>query len=759
MQESNYHQYRGNPNNRLPALPAPYLPVPAGEIVVDGGPPAPRPEYGRLIRKYIVLGILLVLLGAGAGFVSVAFFAPLYRARAVIEIQSGNDSFLKMRQEGGDESISVNIQTQIQLLRSVSFLRKVVGRLQLETVPPAPVQSDIFTKMRNRLKTVSQEPMAVMKDGLEVAAATLQARPITGTRIIEVTCESTNPEIASDFVNAVANEYAEQSLQGRMKTAQQAGQWLNGELEETKTRLQDAQQRLQDFVRTSGNLFVLQDNTLADTKLRELQAQVAAVQNERIAKQAKFELVEKTPAASLPDVLDDPTLRGYQARIAELRQQTAALETTLLPANPKVQKVLAQMTELQATLNKEIAGFRERVSTEYQAALRREKLLKTAYDAQAGQVSGQATKATQYGGLKREVDSLQQLYNTMLLQANETNIAGQLPINQIQVVDPSSPATAPYSPKPAVNILLGMIAGLMLSGAIAYLWEKRDNSVRLPGHARILLNVPELGVIPSVKQEGGRKWRFGNWNNWNNWNKDGSEEANREFVQVFKTAQSGQAAAFRPAESFRVTLASLLRESVTGGRPQAILVTSPSPAEGKTTVASNLGMALAETGRNVLLVDGDFRRPRLHHVFDLPNNWGLTSLLADGANMQEVVGMPTAFPGLSVLPSGPAPESISKILYSPALRQFFNLVRTRFDIILIDAPPILEVADARVLGEFADGAVLVLRAGSTDRSDALEACQHLQEDGTLLLGTVLNDWKPPRRSKNYYEYYAGRRED
>jgi len=171
MQESNYHQYRGNPNNRLPALPAPYLPVPAGDVVVEAAPPAPRPEYGRLVRKYIVLGILLLLMGGGAGFLSVAFFAPMYKARTVIEIQSASDGFLKTRQDGGEDAININIQTQIQILKSVSFLRRVVSRLQLETVPPAPVQSDIFAKLRNRLKTVSQDPMAGLRDGLETAAA------------------------------------------------------------------------------------------------------------------------------------------------------------------------------------------------------------------------------------------------------------------------------------------------------------------------------------------------------------------------------------------------------------------------------------------------------------------------------------------------------------------------------------------------------------------------------------------------------------
>ena len=212
------------------------------------------------------------------------------------------------------------------------------------------------------------------------------------------------------------------------------------------------------------------------------------------------------------------------------------------------------------------------------------------------------------------------------------------------------------------------------------------------------------------------------------------------------------------AESFRVTLASLMRENGAGNRPQTILVTSPRPAEGKTTIASNLGVALAETGRRVLLVDADCRRPFLHKMFGVPNTWGLTNILAGDSEISDQLGIPTRFPGLMLLPNGPPPESVSRVLYSPRLGKFFQWARGNVDLILIDAPPILEVADARVISEFADGAVLVLRSGSTARADALQAYQQLYEDGTLLLGTVLNDWRRPARDRHYYSYYLAPRE-
>jgi capsular exopolysaccharide synthesis family protein len=298
---------------------------------------------------------------------------------------------------------------------------------------------------------------------------------------------------------------------------------------------------------------------------------------------------------------------------------------------------------------------------------------------------------------------------------------------------------------------------MFLSVAIAFLAEKMDNSVRLPGYSRRLLNVPELGVIPSVEAGQAKA----GWRRFTRLSTNGNRQAELEPASVLSFPRNGTEAwqgAPEVAESFRVTLASLMRENENGNRPQTILVTSPRPAEGKTTIASNLAVALAETGRTVLLVDADCRRPFLHKMFGVPNTWGLTNILTGDSDISDQLAIPTRFPGLMLVPNGPPPESVSRVLYSPRLAKFFHWARTKVDLILIDAPPILEVADARVISEFADGAVLVLRSGTTARADALEAYQQLYEDGTVLLGSVLNDWRRPGRERQYYSYYLAARE-
>jgi len=210
------------------------------------------------------------------------------------------------------------------------------------------------------------------------------------------------------------------------------------------------------------------------------------------------------------------------------------------------------------------------------------------------------------------------------------------------------------------------------------------------------------------------------------------------------------------AESFRGTLASILRNQTSGRTEKTILVTSPGPGEGKTTVVQNLGIALAETGRKVLLVDADFRRPHLHHRFGLPNDWSLVDLLSQKIPLEEYspdrLGVSTGYPGLSLLPNRATQENVAKLLYSPRLRAIFEVFTEAYDMILVDAPPVLHMADARIIAPLTDALILVLRAGKTDRESALEAYRRIREDGLLLLGTVLTDCDSSPKRHYSYDY-------
>jgi capsular exopolysaccharide synthesis family protein len=189
-----------------------------------------------------------------------------------------------------------------------------------------------------------------------------------------------------------------------------------------------------------------------------------------------------------------------------------------------------------------------------------------------------------------------------------------------------------------------------------------------------------------------------------------------------------------------------------------ILVTSPGPGEGKTTIASNLAIALAEIGRRVLVIDADFRRPRVHKFFGVVNTWGLTDLLTDqtpiAAYPKEVFGLRTAIPRLFALPNGGPAENIAQMLYSPRLRELVRRLRTEFDAVMMDVPPLLPVADSRVMSGMADGVVLVLRSGVTEKESAIEALDQLRTDGIVVLGTVLNDWKPSKSEIKARYYYS-----
>jgi len=290
----------------------------------------------------------------------------------------------------------------------------------------------------------------------------------------------------------MAAEFVEDTTRSRMQTSQKTSEWLAAQIEETKSKIQESEERCGDFVQASGNLFAGQDSTLEDTKLSQLKAELAKIQSERISKQTKYELVLKSPPASLPDILDDGVLRGYQQQIASLKREKAVLETTFTSKHDKVKKVDVQLTMLEKTYQNEVASILKRIQNDYDSALRHEHLLSSAYAGQSQRVGSGAGKAAQYNALKREVETLRQMYQSLLMQSNQTGISSSVPINPIRIVEPSSAPEAPYKPQPVMNISFGTLMGFALSVGFVFLRERADRSIKSPASTRRLLNTPEL---------------------------------------------------------------------------------------------------------------------------------------------------------------------------------------------------------------------------------------------------------------------------
>jgi capsular exopolysaccharide synthesis family protein len=579
---------------------------------------------------------------------------------------------------------------------------------------------------------------------------------------VEILCDSPDPQLAADFANTLANEFIEQNVEVRWNATKRTGEWLGRQLGDVKQKLESSEERLQAYARASHLVWTSEKDSVAEGKLRQLQEELSRANGDRVAKQSQYEIAATSPPDSLPAVLDNSVLRDLQIKLADLRRELAQLRPSYKPAHYKVQQVQAQIEEVEGALRKERASLVNRIRNEYQAALRRERLLLSAYEAQTKLVSEQAEKAIQYHILKREVETNRQLYEAMLQRLKEAGIASAMRASNIRIVDTASPPATPYKPNPLQNAALGVMAGLALGVGLVLMREhsnrmraSADHSIKVPGDSPAFLQVPELGVIPCGSAGSVRVSRLGSGLALFR-GRHGDDSDAPHGVELATWDKPASVV----AESFRATLASVLFSGRSGNGTRLLVVTSPSPGEGKSTVASNLAIALAEIRPRVLLIDGDLRRSRLHRLYGVDNSRGLSDLLrAAGAPRDmssRVLIRETKVPHLYLLPSGSGGAAVSRLFHSARARELLQGLGREFDAVVIDAPPLMHIADARLLGRLADGVILVFRSGVTTREVALAARQCFIEDGTPVLGTILNDWDPeaagPPYAGAYYDY-------
>jgi capsular exopolysaccharide synthesis family protein len=707
------------------------------------------PAIWQLIRGRRLTILAVALAGAAAGLAISLVETPVYDATDTLEFQSSRNSEPALGTGIGDSggfSAETYLQTQVKVLQSAILHKRVVGKLIKAgfggyTEPDRLGRVGRLVGIRGAATATAATP-----------PVTTKIRILDNSRMVEIQASSPDPRYAAGFADAMATEFIDYNMEALWQSAQKQSDWLTRQLQDLRTRLEQSEGQLQNYTRTAGLMFTGQgqEENVDDAQLRQLQKSLADAQADRISKQSAYEIASTTPPESLPQVLDNGRLSEYQTKLADLRRQYAEQSSIYTPAHYKVAQLQAQISDMEATLRRERSNIVGRIQNDFQAALRRERMLQAAYTTQMQRVTDQSRKAIYYGILKREVETNRQVYEQLLQKARQVGIGSVATPTNVRVVDTAEIPKRPTKPDLLRNALTGLASGLALAFGFVMAGEFINRSVRVPGESAFHLRVPELGVIPSKTSMG--------------------EQTMLPSLLPAKSAATGGAAKpklelvtwqDRPslvAEAYRNALTSILAAN-SKGRPKVILITSAGHAEGKSSTVSNLGIALAEINQKVLVIDADLRKPRLHDIFNLPNTWGLSDLLREKSSLAdcplEALARKTEIDNLYVLPSGPGTVSITNLLYSTRMADLVKRVRLDFDITIIDTPPMSYLSDARVLGRLADAAILVIRAARTTRDEARAAKQRLVDDGIRVLGTILNGWEPKTKSRYGYNYAYG----
>ena len=658
-----------------------------------------------------------------------AHFAPKsYKAETVLEIRGLNQDFMNIRNvspTGGSMIDQTYIDTQIRLMQNEAVTARVAKAMAFS--------------VDSRFGSTPDAKEAVIRKIL----SSLKVKEEGTSNLVRVTLAGPDPKLTAETANELAKQYMAEGQDARLSEATDTDNFLQQQLNATKAKLQSAEDALQQYAKDSG-IVLTADNQepVATEHLREVQQGLSQAEVNLAQQQAQLDVARHSSAESLPEVIDDPVIRADKDKLRDLNVQLANLSTTMTPENYKVQQVQAQIQDLQKEMGLHRSLIVERLTVQQHEAARRTALLQDEYKQQLAQATDQGSKQVKYNMLRNEVDVDRQIYQSMVQRAKEAGVMVALRTPNARVVSAALPPVMPYSPNLAISLALGVLVGTVLSILYVLIIERQNRSLRVPGETEVFLPNAELAAIPQAQLT--RRLGAGSLG----LTKD---KDNRQHPMLEHWHTSDGAIM---SEAYRMAGTSVLLRTDGGTQSRVILITGPHPQSGKTTSCANLAVSIAEASRKVLVVDGDLRKSGLSRLFGFEDCPGLSDVLSESRKEDPLkLIRSTDFRGVYVLPSGTVRENAAKLLQSDRLRTVIELLRADFDFVLLDGPPLIGLADARLLGRRAGGAILVCRAGRTRRDELNEAWSVLREDGTEVLGTILNGYDMRRERPSRYSDY------
>jgi capsular exopolysaccharide synthesis family protein len=509
---------------------------------------------------------------------------------------------------------------------------------------------------------------------------------------------------------------------------------MEGQLDELKAKVEKSQQAMVDYERQNVIVNIGDKQSVVEQRLGALSQDLTTAQSERMQKESLYDLVNSNQSQAVLPTQND-LLQTLDGKYAELREEYVDALGQYGPNFPKVKRLRDQLDEVQSIMERERKRVVARIHNDYMAALGRERLLSAAVAQEKAEVGKLNQLLIEHNMLKREFETNQQLYDSLLQRLKDATVSAGLRATNIHLVDSALVPTAPVRPRIMYNIAVGLLVGLVLGVTLAFIQESLDTSVKSAEELERLIAAPALAVIPLARSS------------WLRMSGDKSHPQNGSVASIVLKHPTSSL-----AESYR-TLRTAILLSTAPRPPQALLVTSAQPREGKTSTALNLAMGLAQRGVPVVIVDADLRRPGISRALALAENGaGLSSLLSGAHSLDEVLRQFEEVPNLWVLPSGPEAPNPADLFSSPTMENLMQELRGRFEHLVLDTAPLLLVTDATILSRLVDGVVLVVESGVTARRALVRAHKILESAGGRILGSVLNKWDA--RDEGYYSGYG-----
>ncbi len=695
-------------------------------------------EYWQAVLRHRMAIAIIMAVCVALGIITTLLMTPFYTSTSTVEINREQDKVTNVEGVTGSDSAGQNLefyQTQYSLLEARSLAERVVRARDLasndeffemfgENPSNASILSDASTvqtaaERKRRLRIATD----LLLDHVSIS-------PIRGSSLVEISFQSPNRVLSAQVTNAWVEQFIASNLDRRFNSTADARKFLEEQLADLKQRLEDSERNLSAYAdnkeiitlsseQTASGKTVAQ-KTLASANLEALNLALAQATADRISAESEARL-----RSGNKNALDNGALNRLREERAKIQAEYARLMVQFEPEYPTAKGLTSQIMALDKSIAAEELRSRTGTLARYEAALEKEKQLAAQVATLKGQFSGERRDSIQYNIFQREVDTNRQLYDGLLQRYKEIGVAG-VGANNISVVDKAEPSTTPSSPKIILNIALAFIAGIGLAAAFVFIMEQIDQTVKDPADLKSKLGIAPLGSIPDFDKE-----------------------------DILLSLNDKKSVAWEAYLSLRTSLAFLTDH----GLPRSFLLTSTRPNEGKSTSAFALAAVLASSKKRILLIDGDMRNPSLHQMLEIENRSGLSNFLAGDNDLDRLINKDNAF-GFDSMSAGPIPPNAAELLSSNRMRELIEQLSSRYDSVIVDAPPVLGLADIPLLADSVEGVIYTIEAGGVKLRGIQSALQRIKSSNGHIFGGIVTKIRPQHSGYGYgyaYQYSYGQK--